>query len=321
MHSGHSHRALCIAPVWSEMRASDGKRHAISIVSENFYSLINLFRKLKMKAINILKGLSFALPLLVAAHMANAGQILLEGSDATTFHHDSVYAQQIINFMRNGSPKSILVMGTGGTLGGSPSGVAYNSTYSLAGFNLANYSGIYFQSPGGCCGAPDASTSISAADKLAIGNAETLYDLSITIENYGGGPGWGAILPAAVDAISASNFGGITSYGTAGGPTCTDKEVVNATGLAKGFLQPPVLGCYEHQGYRTSAFTALGFVSLFDADPAYFGRDGSALLALGGPLGSTGTVPEPDSILLTALGITAIWFARRKGFHADNRLT
>ena len=93
--------------------------------------------------------------------------------------------------------------------------------------------------------------------------------------------------------------------------------------LSKGFTQPPVLGCYEHQAYFLPDFAALGFISLVDADPAFFGLDasgkpkGSALLALGGALGTPAGVPEPASILLFGSVVTALAGVYRKKLRAQ----
>lgn len=266
-----------------------------------------------MKITTLLKAL-LPVALLACASATQANQIVLEGSDATSLHHDSLYSQQIIDFMRASAPdpsKPVLILGTATYGSGSIAHTFAAGSYSLTGLNLANYSGVYVQSPGGCCTQNPAT--ISAGDKALIAAAE-LAGLSLTLENYGGGPGWGVMLPTAVNALAASNFGGITDYGSAGGPTCTDREVFNATGLAFGFVQPPVLSCYEHQGYRTSAFTPLGFVSLVNADPTYsFGADGSALLAFGGVLGTPPSgVPEPETVALLGLGILGLVAARRR---------
>jgi PEP-CTERM motif len=262
-----------------------------------------------LRSLKLIAAAAFAFALGSAPLYANI--IALEGSDATAFHEDGVYTTQLFTYLQNSSPKKVLVLG-GIPISGAVGQYVLAPGYSLAAYNLSDYSAIYIESGGGCC--IQADTLISAADKAAIGAAEAA-GLNLSIENYGGGPAWGAVLPAAVDALPASDFGGLTDFGTAGGPGCTDGEVFTPYALSLGFSQPPVLECYEHQAYLTSAFTALGFNSLVTADPAFFdGLPGSAFEGSGGVFTTPPTVPEPSTFVLLGSGLVGLAGAVRRRF-------
>lgn len=239
-----------------------------------------------------------------------AGTIVLEGSDATGPHAQQTggpaYVTQLFSYLKSDSSFNTLpVFVLGDTaIPGLPIGTVQASTLPslFSGGGAALYSAVYVQSPGGCCNEQN----VSVADQTAI-NAFVTAGGSVAIQDYQGG--LDVLLGFDAPGSAIGGFGG-----GAGGPGCFDDQVFLPSALAKGFVQPPSLGCWGHQAYDMAYFGPKGFVSLVDSGPQFAGLGGgnwSSFLALGGELGG-GTVPVPSTLLLTSLALVCLGVSRRR---------
>ncbi len=261
-------------------------------------------KKILKGVASVTGGLVFMLSASTA--LATPGFIALEGSDATSFHQDSTYGPQLFNYLQGGSSKSVLIYNQSGTINIDAS-TGFTNTYTtdLSTITLGDYSALYVQTPGSCC---NGDSNVLNGFGVAV-NAFIAAGGNVAIGNYTGGSYDGVVIggsgtPAGVIEGYAAQNGGV-----GGGPTCSDGETVTALGISKGFGQPPVDGCWSHQGYQNSYWSTFGYVDLIHAAPDYvFGdgtNNGSSFLALGGTLGDPG-VPEPATWAMMLMGFFGV---------------
>jgi hypothetical protein len=231
-----------------------------------------------------------------------AGFIALEGSDATSFHRDVGYSVQLFKYLKGSSSKSVLVYNPFGTINIDGT-TSQTNTYvtSLAGVNFSDYSAIYVQPSGGCCAL---SQTVLNGFGAAI-NSFIAAGGNIAFGDYVGGSMDGVVIGGAAAPAGTIQGFGTNNGGVGGGPGCTDRETVTAAGIAKGFTQPDVLGCWSHQGYESAYWEGLGYLNLIASSTEYTYRGGSnkgsSFLAIGGTLGS-GAVPESATWMMMIAG-------------------
>jgi hypothetical protein len=259
-----------------------------------------------------LVSLAFSMP------ASAIGLLILEGSDAQTFHGLNPYSTDF----QNGSAAfstaptlPVLAVDLSSHIAGTPTvGVTYLSTIPNLATLLANYSALYIQSPGTCCGENDAAIAGHQADVAAFLAAGR----SVTIEDYQGGAAFDSIIGITGAAAGTANSHVAGSGGGVGGlGSCFDGNIVAPGGSAYG-LGPvgsavPSIGCFGHQAYEASFFDAYGLTTYIVATPPGSLTGFHVVISNGGGAGcglacvvTPTPTPEPASLVMFGTGLAAL---------------
>jgi hypothetical protein len=210
-----------------------------------------------------LAGLSAALPPVVSG-TTNVGDVVigqsqtvfLIGSDAVSFHGDSIFAHQLWALLGG----NVAYINDFGLLGNTAIDGQPVTGFSSVPASLAGFSALFFASPGSCCGDPSTDPSLGIASNASAIASFVAGGGIIVIEDFQGASAWDSIL----------GFTSAPGVITGTGITCSDPGVSTAAGVAAGFTgnsagtNTYVDSCFIHEVYSDSFFAAQGFTSLID---------------------------------------------------------
>jgi hypothetical protein len=238
-----------------------------------------------------------------------AGLIVLEGSDAQTYHGLQPYSTNFQTGLQlYSSAPTLKVLQTGyQSTGSAPAGTDFVS--SLVGVDLTQYSGLYIGSPGSCCSENDAAVADASVQAAIL----AFHDLgrSIAIENYQGGSAFSFLLGFSMSTPD------IIGYGTTSGESCFDGNQITAAGTVFGLGsgQLPSIGCFGHQAYSSAFMVAHGFGYNLADNPTYPGYTVVASNGGGGIIETLpGGVPEPATwaLMISGFGMVGMGLRRRR---------